>query len=46
MIIEIFSIAPDQVLPITATWLDVSEAIQHTGHVASVLAGNKAIESR
>ena len=43
-IIVIFSITSDQVLPITATWLAVSESIQSTEHVASVLAGNEAID--
>ena len=43
-IIVIFLITSDQVLPITATWLAVSELTQNTGHVASVLGGNKAID--
>ena len=45
-IIVIFSITSDQVLPITvtATWLAVSELIQNTRHVPSVLAGNEAID--
>ena len=40
----IFSITSDQVLPIAATWLAVSESIQYTGHVASALGGNEAID--
>ena len=43
-IIVIFSITSDQVLPIVATWLAVSESIQNTGHVASVLGSNEAID--
>ena len=43
-IIVIFSITSDQVLLITATWLAVSESIQNTGHVASILAGNETID--
>ena len=43
-IIVILSITSDQVLPITATWLAVSESIHNTGQVASVLAGNEAID--
>ena len=43
-IIVIFSITSDQVVPITATWLAVSESMQNTRHVASVLAGNEAID--
>ena len=43
MIIEIFSITSNQVLSIKVTWLAVSESIQNTGHVASVLAANEAI---
>ena len=34
-IIVIFSITSDQVLPIAATWLAVSESMQNTGHVSS-----------
>ena len=40
----ILSITSDQVLPIAAIWLAVSESIQNTGHVASVLGGNEAID--
>ena len=42
-IIVIFSITSDQVLPIAATWLAVSESIQNTGD-ASVLGGNETID--